>query len=157
MHCVLGTKPGQPDKWASCDLAKVLVTPKDIEAAPVLPAGGPGSLDNVVMPTYTNFGLAKQDRHLLFDVLPELTRERMLEQSMRGLPTSPSLLTMHYEHADFAEGLKVSMLARVVDLRNANAKGIAFENRRRCIEAFSEPGKPNDTGRPEVQGMYQYA
>jgi len=43
------------------------------------------------------------------------------------------------------------MFAKLVDLRNANAKGIAFENRRRCVDAFSAPGKPNDTGRPEVQ------
>jgi small subunit ribosomal protein S15 len=45
-------------------------------------------------------------------------------------------------------------MAVVVDLCNANAAGIAFENRRRVITAFSEPGKPNHTGRTEVQGAY---
>jgi hypothetical protein len=40
-------------------------------------------------------------------------------------------------------------------VRQANAMaGIAFENRRRVIEAFSEPGQPNDTGRTKVQGAY---
>jgi len=43
------------------------------------------------------------------------------------------------------------MLARVISLKNANAKGIAFENRRRIIAAFSEPSNPHDPGRPEVQ------
>ena len=52
---------------------------------------------------------------------------------------------------------KSSAFAAVVDLRNANAGGIAFANRQRIVEAFSEPGKPGDTGRPEVQGRTQYA
>jgi hypothetical protein len=37
---------------------------------------------------------------------------------------------------------------------NVNAAGIAFKNRRTPIAAFSEPRKPNDTGRMEVQGAY---
>jgi small subunit ribosomal protein S15 len=32
--------------------------------------------------------------------------------------------------------------------------GIAFENRRRVIAPFSEPGKPNHTGTTEVEGAY---
>jgi len=43
------------------------------------------------------------------------------------------------------------MLARLISLRNANAKGIAFENRKRIIATFSEPSNPHDPGRPEVQ------
>lgn len=43
-------------------------------------------------------------------------------------------------------------MARLLDLKNADAGGIAFENRRRIVEAFGEPGKKNDTGRTEVQG-----
>jgi hypothetical protein len=42
----------------------------------------------------------------------------------------------------------------LVDLRNANAGKIMFENRGRVIEAISEPGKPNDIGRTEVQSVY---
>lgn len=45
-----------------------------------------------------------------------------------------------------------SQMARLLDLKNADASGIAFENRRRIVEAFGEPGKKNDTGRTEVQG-----
>jgi hypothetical protein len=48
---------------------------------------------------------------------------------------------------------QVNAMAAVVDLRNANAAGIAFENRRRVIAAFSEPGKSNDTAR-EVQCVF---
>jgi small subunit ribosomal protein S15 len=49
------------------------------------------------------------------------------------------------------------MLARIIDLRNANAAGIAYENRRRIIAAFSEGDTPDDTGRPEVQGMTMWS
>lgn len=45
-----------------------------------------------------------------------------------------------------------NMFAKVLDLRNANAAGIAYENRRRIIYAFSTPKKPFDPGRAEVQG-----
>ncbi|KAG5335178.1 hypothetical protein C0989_002006 [Termitomyces sp. Mn162] len=49
---------------------------------------------------------------------------------------------------------KANAFARVIDLRNANAAGIAYENRRRIIEAFSTPQNPFDTGRSEVQGSW---
>jgi small subunit ribosomal protein S15 len=45
---------------------------------------------------------------------------------------------------------RANRLARLVDLRNANAKGIMHENRRRIVEAFGE--NREDTGKPEVQG-----
>ena len=47
---------------------------------------------------------------------------------------------------------KTNMFAKVLDLRNANAKGISYVNRRRIIFAFSSPQNPFDTGRTEVQG-----
>ena len=49
-----------------------------------------------------------------------------------------------FHEAELAVGVaQTNVLARVVDLRNASAAGIAFENRRRAVKAFSEPGKPN--------------
>ncbi|KAI0299884.1 hypothetical protein BC826DRAFT_993928 [Russula brevipes] len=54
--------------------------------------------------------------------------------------------------AELARGAaQADALGRVVDLRNASAAGIAFEDRRRIIAAFSGPGRVNDTGRTEVQ------
>ena len=47
---------------------------------------------------------------------------------------------------------KMRTFASLVNLRNANAAGIAFENRKRIVAAFSRPGKPEDSGSPEVQG-----
>jgi small subunit ribosomal protein S15 len=69
-------------------------------------------------------------------------------------PKNVEMLTHH--KAELAAGVgQAKVMAKVVNLRNANAAGIAFESRRRVIEAFSEPGKPNDTardmGRAEMQ------
>ena len=49
---------------------------------------------------------------------------------------------------------KANMFAKVLDLQNANAKGVAYVNRRRIIFAFSTPQNPFDTGRTEVQGTH---
>lgn len=50
------------------------------------------------------------------------------------------------------ESKSKSQMARLLDMKNADAGGIAFENRRRIIDAFGEPGKKNDSGHTEVQG-----
>ena len=65
--------------------------------------------------------------------------------------TSADLLAQIYNRLKNSELRKTKNFARVMDLRNANARGIAFENRRRVIAAFSPTGKDNDTGYPEVQ------
>lgn len=145
-HVVLGHRPGDEAKWLNCDLAKILVTPEEIESMPPLQPSPPGSVDKVVLPKYMNFGLGDSDKEALFEVLPSLSLERTL--SVR----KPKFAKVGEQSAESTEAYKATMLARVVDLRNANARGIAFENRRRCIAAFSEPGKPNDSGRAEVQG-----
>jgi len=49
------------------------------------------------------------------------------------------------------EKQKATTFAKVVDLRNADADGIAYENKRRIIVAFSTPENPFDPGRTEVQ------
>jgi len=41
---------------------------------------------------------------------------------------------------------------RLIDLKNASAQGLEFENKMRIVAAFSSQGKPHDPGLPEVQG-----
>lgn len=48
---------------------------------------------------------------------------------------------------------KAQMFTTLLDLRNSDAQGLAFENRRRIVQEFSGPENPFDTGRPEVQGQ----
>ncbi|KAI0094988.1 hypothetical protein BDY19DRAFT_988772 [Irpex rosettiformis] len=154
-HVVLGNKPGDETKWKNCDLAKVLVTEEDVRAAPLLPSD-PTLEGKVDLPNYVNFGIGEEEKKMLFESLPEMSVEayRLRAQksnAKKGKPVSAEELQAIEEKYAPLEHYKAGMLARVVDLQNANAKGIAYENRRRCVEAFSEEGNPNDTGRPEVQ------
>ncbi|KAH7915754.1 hypothetical protein BJ138DRAFT_1176356 [Hygrophoropsis aurantiaca] len=142
-YAVLGLRPGQEQTWLSCDLAKVIITEEQLysKAPPEIIESPEGT---VAIPSKLNYGIASEEKELLFEVLPPLAAERGIteynEDTIRDI-----------QAATENELQKANMFAKLVDLRNANAKGLAFENRRRCIAAFSAPGKPNDTGRPEVQ------
>lgn len=156
-HVVLGTKPGDESKWKNCDLAKILIREEEVRAVPPLPPNR--SLEgDIELPKYTNFGIGEEEKKMLFETLPEMsleTRRLAVEAAKaksRGTYKANDLQAIEEKWGPL-EHHKASMLARVVDLRNANARGIAYENRRRCVEAFSEEGNPVDTGRPEVQGM----
>jgi small subunit ribosomal protein S15 len=43
---------------------------------------------------------------------------------------------------------------RLLDIKNASAQGLEFENKKRIVAAFSSQGKPHDPGLPEVQGRW---
>jgi small subunit ribosomal protein S15 len=94
-----------------------------------------------------NYGVGEAEKEMLFEHLPPLSSE------LGGIRKPKTWTLELHEKAEKVELHKANMLARLIDLRNANAKGIAYENRRRVIAAFSVPGKPGDTGCPEVQGM----
>jgi small subunit ribosomal protein S15 len=101
------------------------------------------------MPRLFNYGVGEVEKELLFEHLPPLTAEvgGMRQPSTWDLP--------RHEEAEKTEMMKSNMLAKVIDLRNANAGGISYENRKRIVAVFSEPGKPGDAGRSEVQGTKQ--
>lgn len=163
-HVILGTRPGQASKWENCDLAKLVITAEQLEKLPV-----PSEEDNVTAPEYMNFGLdgldGKQSKEelkkLLFTDLPQATSAASIDPHLADkmriwkdigeepmLPDDKRIIST----AEIREDEKAKQLARLVDLRNANARGIAFENRRRIIAAFSPSGKATDSGYPEVQG-----
>ena len=152
-HVVLGTISSTNDEaWASCDLARVLVRPDELApTAPPLPLHITEANADVNLPPTLAFGIRAQEQRMLFAHLPILAADMNTRREMHGSLNAEDIVA-HHERA-LAESVKqANALAKVVDLRNANAAGVAFENRRRVIEAFSEPGKPNDTGRTEVQG-----
>ncbi|KAF8509417.1 mitochondrial ribosomal protein S15 [Hysterangium stoloniferum] len=146
---ILGHRPGDEAKWLNCDLAKLLVSEKELQVAPVT------RLDvdaHVKLPQHFQWGVggSAELQHLLFDSLPSVSAQRVL-RNKEVLNPNNHYLQHEMLKAQWNELRGTHMLARLVDLRNASAKGIAFENRRRCVEAFSAPGKPHDTGRTEVQ------
>ncbi|KDQ18195.1 hypothetical protein BOTBODRAFT_553000 [Botryobasidium botryosum FD-172 SS1] len=146
-HPVLGTSPGNEAKWANCDLAKILLTEESVQATPP-PAPLP-STSALELPKHFNFGIEDSAKEVLFKALPAVTAQRPFLNA--NLTINPQQWAGEQAVAEAQEMVKSNMLARVVDMRNASARGIAYENRRRCVEAFSEPEKPGDTGRPEVQ------
>jgi len=54
------------------------------------------------------------------------------------------------EQASEASLTQAAQLSKVIDVRNADARGIAAYNRKKCLELFS-PDNLNNTGKTEVQ------
>jgi len=174
-HVILGTVTGggAGDKWAACDLARVLVRPEelapDAPAQPIsLPVADsatsaaaaeervpPSLAYGVGAPPSLAYGMREREKRMVFEHLPLLSADMSTRREMNALRrVNAEEMAAHHEDALAAGVGQANAMAALVDLRNANAAGVAFENRRRVVAAFSEPGKPNDTGRTEVQGAW---
>lgn len=151
-HIVLGHKPGDEAKWENCDLAQVVVSVEGTKPS----ATPPSQFDDPdVQPKYYNFGIGEQEKELLFKTLPKLTIEGVMtvrKQRSPSVNTEAQIAAREFDSASLDEKKKMAMLRRLVDLANADAKGIAYENRQRIVAEFSTPANLTDTGRPEVQG-----
>lgn len=155
-HVVVGHRPGDEAKWTNCGLAQVIITEKDLEATEVVDY----PLASVAVSKHLNYGVGEREKELLFDTLPQLSAlHSVVSVSSLGSQKKTSANKLQQQHDDAVpiERFKTRMLARLISLKNANAKGIAFENRRRIVAAFSEPSNPCDPGRPEVQGALLYS
>ncbi|KAJ7741580.1 hypothetical protein DFH07DRAFT_926057 [Mycena maculata] len=129
---VLGTRPGEENKWRDCYLANLLVDEsvftKSPNYGPSLPEYG-----GAILPEYKAFGVTGAVEQKLFRDLRQLSA------------------SLHPKDGDKIEQDKSNNFARVIDLRNSDAGGIGYENRRRIIAGFSTPENPFDPGRTEVQ------
>lgn len=145
LRAVLGVPRGGQDKWPQCDLSKTVITEDklDSEDAHNLVKFPEGTIQ---VPSKLNYGISGEKTKMLFEVLPTLTAEK-------DIYTFDQDTVRRSEEAMKQQFQNANMFAKLVSLRNANARGIAYENRRRCISLFSPPDNPNDTGRPEVQGI----
>ena len=174
-----GDKDAIDTKWTTCDLARVLVRHEELapDAAPQrisLPATSDGGSNpdtatatmteaaevgaaeetEVRVPPSLAFGMREREKRMVFEHLPMLSADMSTRREMNALRrVNAEEMASHHAGALAVGVRQANAMAALVDLRNANAAGIAFENRCRVIETFSEPGKPNDTGRTEVQGM----
>lgn len=150
-HVVLGIRPSEDAKWLNCDLAKTLVNEEELatsaELQPATYADGVLSL-----PKHLNFGVGEDEKKMLFEHLPPLSAEADALRDHNSSRQSTSWTASRYAEAEKRELDKAATFATVLDLRNASAGGIAYENRRRIIAEFSGPDNSFDTGRPEVQG-----
>lgn len=146
LYVVLGSEYNKEDKWIGCDLQKAVLTPDDVYSQDAEPRVLHLPEGEVNIPANLSFGIeGGEEKKMLLEVLPTLSVER-------GVTTFNDDTVERTKVAMKEELQKANMFARLVDLKNANAKGLAYENRRRIVAAFSTPEQPNDTGRPEVQG-----
>ncbi|KAH9035639.1 mitochondrial ribosomal protein S15 [Lactarius pseudohatsudake] len=152
-HVVLGTVSGDDATWASCDLARALVGPDELaRSAPSQDVHLAAAGADVHVPPSLAFGIRAREQRMLFAHLPLLSADMSTRREMNGMQgMRVEDMAAHHERELAAGVAQANAVARLVDLRNANAAGVAFENRRRVVAAFSEPGKPDDTGRTEVQ------
>ncbi|KAF8727515.1 ARM repeat-containing protein, partial [Rhizoctonia solani] len=136
--------------WESSDLCKILLT-----EAKILEAHSqnlPVVSSTIPFPVNLNFGIKSQEKELVFQTLPEVAAQQTFYQTTKSSYDAEISSHVHaLQQAESQATINAVHLSRLTDLRNASAAGIAVENRRRCVEAFSLPDKPNDTGRPEVQ------
>lgn len=106
------------------------------------------------LPKQFSFGIGETEKRTLFQNLPILSAEAT---ALGNSPHETSQwLAMRHGEGVQRELQKSNSFAKVLDLRNANAGGISYENRRRIILEFSAVENPFDPGRSEVQGMYMY-
>ncbi|KAL8280593.1 hypothetical protein RQP46_006916 [Phenoliferia psychrophenolica] len=161
---VLGHARGDSALWAQSLLKGVLLDRKDVwgTTVAVLPdekTGGAeaeapsqevdaGGKDEGARPQRLNFGLDEAQLDQLATALP-LVSAFQATKAGGGLPISTATLQARFDSALALERAKRDALVRIVDLRNASAKGITLDNTRRIVSTFGT--NPNDTGRPEVQ------
>ena len=154
---ILGTRPGDEAKWERCDLARVLVDEVALRASTEmvntrLPIG------TVALPPQFAYGVDAPERQLLFEALPNAaTGMARSGAAHKAVQESKSEDWAAVAAQSKTELLKANLLAKALDLRNANAAGIAFENRRRIIREFSTPENPFNPGLTEVQGEFHSA
>lgn len=166
---VLGTRPGDEAKWENCHLAKVLVDMEELVSSTELIPTQQG-VGTVHIPKQVSFGIGETEKKLLFGDLPMLSSIRGKDETTefsKPPPQPAEEIPENYAHRPTVAALegrgedrvvnnqielqKANAFAKLIDLRNANAAGIAYENRRRIIAAFSTPQNPFDPGRSEVQ------
>lgn len=163
---VLGYGLGRDQVWESSELKSLLLSREEVwgETVKVVPgegglrgaatsATGAAAAEDPAFPTtgYTpkefNFGLARADAEQLSSILPLVSAQRV---ALDGPHEFGAAVERRAQAAEEEESDKRDKLMRIVDLRNANAKGIDVENTRRIVHAFGR--KEGDTGSPEVQG-----
>ncbi|KAH8834974.1 hypothetical protein DL96DRAFT_1665976 [Flagelloscypha sp. PMI_526] len=153
-HPVLGYKPGEEDRWTNCELAQLLITEETLlQSSPdyeVKFTEWP-DLSGATVPKETLWGVDEAEKKMLFEELPWASSQLGLTLKGQASQAKMKRVSKKANVAVARELEKSRQLARLVDLRNADAGGLAFENRRRIIHAFSTPEKPFDTGRAEVQ------
>ncbi|BGP13194.1 hypothetical protein JCM10213_000226 [Rhodosporidiobolus nylandii] len=140
---VYGFARGNEDLWEKSLLKRILLTKDEVWGSNAdAPAGGEG-----YTPQLFNFGLSQETAEQLSNALPATAALR--STLGEGATSVDAVSFSRFEQAADEEQAKRDTLMRIVDLRNADSKGIEVENTRRIVSAFGRT--PGDTASPEVQ------
>lgn len=145
---VFGYAKGNEHVWNNSLLKRILLDKQDVWGHVVKNEGEsrPAARDGDAK--LYNFGLDQSTAQQLANVLPATAA---LRSTLGDENTAvDSILLDKIERASEVEERKRDTLLRIVDLRNADSKGIEVENTRRIVEHFGRV--PGDTASPEVQG-----
>ncbi|BGP22087.1 mitochondrial small subunit ribosomal protein S28 [Rhodotorula toruloides] len=157
---VLGYQKGHDELWENCLLNKITLKRKDVwgEVVPIEETGAAaakagegeakdGQRQEPYVPKYFNFGLDAETVEQLSDTLPATSA---LRSTLGDKATSvDAVLLSRFEDATTLEAQKREHLMRILDLRNADSKGIEAYNKRLIVQTFGRV--ENDSGSPEVQ------
>ena len=133
--------------------------------------GLPEDNSHIIIPKNTNYGIDTPDRQMLFQELPFLCATKPMNVSNPQFSATSDVASSLESEKDSSSPTAMAMqisrqvlenvkkekrtseaFAQVIDLVNANAKGITYENKRRIVQEFSGPENSFDPGRVEVQG-----
>ncbi|TIC05858.1 hypothetical protein E3Q08_02148 [Wallemia mellicola] len=162
----LGYAPGQEDVWSNSELSKIMLTPHQVynnidnvsgraSLAEItgVPDDPSDAFPNLQIPKLLSKPMTKDDLLTVYKTLPSLSAQR-------GLGGSSLQSDLDIEKIILNEKEKLETFSRLIDLRNASAKGIMLENIRRCISVFGDghinekakhPTHQGDSGKIEVQ------
>ncbi|GAA5873262.1 hypothetical protein JCM16303_001071 [Sporobolomyces ruberrimus] len=146
---VFGYAKGNEQLWENSLLKKILLN-KETVWGKIVKGEGETSSPTEQEPGQDklyNFGLDKETANELSNVLPATAALRSTLGD--GQTSVDSVMLSRFEHATRIEEQKKDTFMRIVDLRNADSKGIEVENTRRIVETFGRV--PGDTASPEVQ------
>ena len=152
----MGTRPWEEEeKWKDCRLAQVLVNEEALSGTDLVKTKL--TIGEVDVPKQLGYGVDRAEKMMLLDSLPVVTAHMATADKIKALQQQGKVDPDEYRKdvykKDIAKQLhQTNMFAKVLDLQNANAAGIAYVNRQRIIKAFSTSKNPFDTGRTEVQG-----
>jgi len=145
---VFGYAKGHESLWEKSLLKKILLNKEQVWGKVVK---GEGEEAGEGRDKLYNFGLDQETAHQLSTVLPATAALRSTLGD--GQTSVDSVMLNRFEKATELEEQKKDTLMRIVDLRNADSKGIDVENTRRIVETFGRV--PGDTASPEVQGAWK--
>ncbi|GAA5894665.1 mitochondrial 37S ribosomal protein uS15m MRPS28 [Sporobolomyces salmoneus] len=146
---VFGYAKGNEQLWENSLLNKILLN-KDKVWGKIVKGEGETRLEGEEaqgQQQLYNFGLDQETARELSTVLPATAALRSTLGD--GQTSVDSVMLNRFEQATELEEQKKETLMRIIDLRNADSKGIEVENTRRIVENFGRV--PGDTASPEVQ------